>query len=97
VLVLLLPPPLKPLIDIPRMAAIAQKMVRDALEHGGTTPDEAITARSRGCRRVCTGRRRTHQTHPWGVATSRTTARAPSRDGTRAMSWCAVLREPGAG
>jgi phosphate transport system protein len=32
VLVLLPQPPLKPLIDIPRMAAIAEKMVRDALD-----------------------------------------------------------------
>jgi len=32
VLVLLPHPPLKPLIDIPRMAAIAEKMVRDALD-----------------------------------------------------------------
>jgi len=32
VLVLLPQPPLKPLIDIPRMAAIAEKMIRDALD-----------------------------------------------------------------
>jgi phosphate transport system protein len=32
VLVLLPQPPLKPLIDLPRMAAIAEKMVRDALD-----------------------------------------------------------------
>jgi len=32
VLVLIPQPPLKPLIDIPRMAAIAEKMIRDALD-----------------------------------------------------------------
>jgi phosphate transport system protein len=32
VLVLIPQPPLKPLIDVPRMAAIAEKMIRDALD-----------------------------------------------------------------
>jgi phosphate transport system protein len=43
VLVLIPQPPLKPLIDIPRMAAIAEKMIRDALD--GFVRNDAALAR----------------------------------------------------
>ena len=43
VLVLVPQPPLKPLIDIPRMAAIAEKMIRDALD--GFVKNDAALAR----------------------------------------------------
>ena len=43
VLVLIPQPPLKPLIDIPRMAAIAEKMIRDALD--GFVKNDAALAR----------------------------------------------------
>jgi phosphate transport system protein len=43
VLVLVPQPPLKPLIDIPRMAGIAEKMIRDALD--GFVRNDAVLAR----------------------------------------------------
>jgi phosphate transport system protein len=43
VLVLIPQPPLKPLIDVPRMAAIAEKMIRDALD--GFVRNDAALAR----------------------------------------------------
>jgi phosphate transport system protein len=43
VLVLVPQPPLKPLIDIPRMASIAEKMIRDALD--GFVKNDAALAR----------------------------------------------------
>jgi len=43
VLVLIPQPPLKPLIDIPRMAAIAEKMIRDALD--AFVRNDAVLAR----------------------------------------------------
>ena len=48
VLELLPHPPLKPLIDIPRMAEIAEKMVRDAL-------DAFVQARRASSRATCCG------------------------------------------
>ncbi len=50
VIVLLPQPPLKPLIDIPRMAAIAEKMIRDALDafvkkDAGLALGDAVAAR----------------------------------------------------